>query len=100
MTLRLAIRNLFRSPQRTLLVFRALNQGVLAEYRESSIHSRYGHGTIFRKGYWGKPLEKPWTLWIEDPAPVIATLEHSPSITGIFPRTSFSALVTNGGKTL
>src|SRR4051812_5710794 len=108
MIFRLAIRNLLRSPGRTLLVFvtlalgaaalfsfRALNRGLLAEYRESSIRSRYGNGTVFRKNYWGKSIEKPWTNWIEDPNAVIAELK-----TQVFPRVSFSALVTNGSQTL
>ncbi len=112
MILRLAIRNLSRNPRRTLLVFatlavgagmllffRAFNGGVLAEYREVSIHSRYGHGSVFATGFWGKNFEKPWEHWLENPAAVIAELEKSPDVAQVFPRLSFAALVTNGSKT-
>lgn len=109
MTLRLAIRNLFRSPRRSLLIFatlaagagalclfRAFNAGLLSEYRQASIHSRYGHGMVLPKDYWGETLEKPTDHWIQEPKVLLSQLQALAPVKGVYPRVSFPALISSG----
>lgn len=108
----MAIRNLRRNPRRTFLVFatlavgaamlftfRAFNRGVLDEYRDVSIHSRYGHGSILPADYWGRSFEKPWERWLESAEPYGNALRAVPDVQQVFPRLTFSSLITNGSLT-
>ncbi len=111
--LRIAWKNLFRNRRRTLanlttialgasalLIYQAFNGGILHEYRENTIHGYYGHGQIFREGYYSQVLEKPWKRWIENPAEVEAKLSKIPEIKGIFPRITVYAFLAKGEKNL
>lgn len=111
--LALAVRNLFRNPRRTvtivltvatgtgsLFVFDGFNAGIMNQYRNNTIHSRYGHGEINTKGYRDKVFEKPWEHWIDAPAPLLAEMRGIPGVTHVFPRIRFFALLTNGQVSL
>ena len=67
----LAFRNLTRNFRRTLamvvtigigtgalLVFKGFNVGIMNQYRDNTIHARYGHGQINMKGYHNSVYEK------------------------------------------
>lgn len=109
----LALRNLFRNPRRTLAVlltvslgsgslflFRGFNTGIMNQYRENTIHSRYGHGQINLKGYRDQPHEKPWLHWIENWKSIQEDYASIPGVRHVFPRISFFALLSNGHVTV
>jgi len=66
------------------------------QYRENSIHARYGHGQLHTKGYRETVFEKPWEHWIEDPQPILRKLLAFPHVQQVFPRIEFFGLLTNG----
>ena len=96
----MAWRNLFRNFRRTIAVlctvglgagalfsFDGFINGVLGEYRDSTIHAHYGYGQINTVGYLDTVFEKPTDHWIENG-------EH------VFPRASFSGLLKSGSTTV
>ena len=104
-----AFRNCLRHPRRAALVmltiglgafglflYHGLNNGLLAQYRVNTIHAKYGHGQVFRKGFYGQVHQEPWKFWIDDYANVQKNLLAQPQVSQVFPRLSFSALLTNG----
>lgn len=66
------------------------------QYRENSIHARYGHGQLHTRGYRDTVFEKPWEHWIEDPQPILRKLLTVPHVRQVFPRIEFFGLLTNG----
>jgi putative ABC transport system permease protein len=111
--LKLAVRNLGRQPRRTaavlfpvgvgsasLFFFQGFNAGIMNQYRDNSIHARYGHGQLHTAGYRDTVYEKPWEHWIEDPAALKPRLLGIPHVLQVFPRIEFFALLTNGEITV
>ena len=85
--LKLSIRNITRQPRRTIAVlltvgvgsaslflFQGFNTGIMNQYRDNSIHARYGHGQLHTQGYRDTVYEKPWEHWIEDPREIAGKL--------------------------
>jgi len=110
---KLAWRNLFRNPRRTLaslltvafgtaglLVFQGFNTGIMNQYRENTIRGYYGYGQVFSKGYYGRVTEKPWENWIPDWKDFDTKLKTLPDIQETFPRLSFYAFLVKGQVTL
>jgi putative ABC transport system permease protein len=106
---KLSVRNLSRQPRRTLAVlltvgvgcaslflFQGFNTGIMNQYRENSIHARYGHGQLHLKGYRDTVFEKPWEHWIEDPQAISRKLLNFDHVRQVFPRIEFFGLLTNG----
>lgn len=113
MLIKLATRNLFRNPRRTLAVlltiamgtgslfiFHGFNNGIMNQYRDNTIHARYGHGQINTKGYREKVFDKPWEHWVKDWELLSKRLKEIPGVELLFPRLEFSALLTNGTVTV
>ena len=114
MIAKLAFKNLLRNPRRTaavlmtvalgtgsLFIFHGFNIGVMNQYRESTVHSRYGFGQVNLKGYRETVFEKPWEHWMEKEGPsgteaLKSRLKSIPGVTDVFPRVEFFALLTNG----
>lgn len=109
MTLKLMLRNLSRNPRRSflilftvasgicaLMIYHGFNQGIMNQYRENTIHSRYGHGQLTQQGYYDTVYEKPWEHWIEDVSEIKTSLSKLPEVKHIFPRVQFYALLTSG----
>lgn len=113
MLIRVALRNLRRSPRRTLtvlltvalatgalFVFDGFNVGMTNQYRESSIRARFAHGQLVTAGYREQVYEKPWEHWIRDWAALRAELLGLPGVQQVFPRVEFSALLSVGRRTV
>lgn len=111
--LRIAIRNLFRNPRRTvtilctvamgtgsLFVFHGFNTGIMNQYRENTVHSRYGHGQINTEGYRDQVFEKPWQHWITNWETMKPEVLKIPGVKQVFPRVQFFSLLTNGEVTV
>jgi putative ABC transport system permease protein len=80
----------------SLLIFNGFNQGLTDQYRDNTIHSRYGYGQINTAGYREKVFEKPWDHWMGDVKPLQDRLLKVPGVNQLFPRVRFFALLTNG----
>lgn len=109
MLLKLTFRNLHRNTRRSflilftvasgicaLMIYHGFNQGIMNQYRENTIHSRYGHGQLTQTGYYDSVYEKPWEHWIEDSSRVKKSLSTLPEVKYVFPRVQFYALLTAG----
>src|SRR5690242_4175563 len=94
-----AFRNLFRNVRRTVAVmltvalgagalfcFKGFINGVLENYRESTIHSHHGNGQINTEGYREKVLEKPWKQWIDNSEELKQFLLKQEGVNHVFPR--------------
>lgn len=113
MLFQVALKNLRRNPRRTivsmltvgsgtcaLLLFHGFNQGIMNQYRDNTVHARFGHGQINVQGYREQVFEKPWEHWLENYDDLALSLQSYPEITHLFPRVDFSALLTNGQITV
>ncbi len=113
MLIRLAFRNLFRNPRRTatvvltvamgtgsLFIFDGFNAGIMNQYRENTVHSRYGHGQVNTNGYREKVFEKPWEHWMTNYPALQERLTRIPGVLHLFPRVEFFSLLTNGKITV
>jgi putative ABC transport system permease protein len=113
MLIQLAFRNLLRNPRRTatalltvglgtasIFIFQGYNTGIMDQYRENTIHSRYGNGQINTAGYRDQVYEKPWQHWINDPEALQSKVEAIPGVIHAFPRVEFFALLTDGKVTI
>lgn len=111
--IKLSLRNLFRSPRRTmasiltvalgaagLLIYQGFNNGIMNQYRENTIHGYYGYGQVFPHDYYGKVREKPWEAWIKDPEVIETKLLSVDGIQQVFPRLSFYSFIVKNGITL
>lgn len=111
--LQLALRNLFRNPRRTLalvltvalgtgslFLFHGFNNGIMNQYRDNTIHARFGHGQIQTKGYADRVYERPWEHWIDRPETLGRELLALPGVKQVFPRAEFPALISNGRITV
>ncbi len=113
MIVRLALRNLLRNPRRTaalvltvavgtgsLFLFHGFNNGIMNQYRDNTIHARFGHGQIQTRGYGDRVYERPWEHWIENPERLRHELLDIPGVRQVFPRVEFPALLSSGRITV
>lgn len=113
MIIHLAFRNLLRNKRRTmtilltlmmgtgaLFLYHGFNNGIMNQYRENTIRSRYGNGHITTSGYGERVYEKPWEHWIENWTEIESFLKEDKRVQYVFPRLSFFALLTNGAITV
>lgn len=113
MLLKIALKNLTRQKSRTLaviitvalgisslMIYHGFNTGIMNQYRENTIHARYGHGQVNTKGYRDTIWEKPWEHWMSGDHEGIKKLESLSYVENLFPRVSFYALVNNGTRSI
>lgn len=113
MLIRLALRNLLRNPRRTaavlltialgsgsLFIFHGFNAGIMNQYRDNTVHARFGHGQVNTRGYREQVFEVPQDHWITDWRRVGDRLHRMPGVELHFPRVGFSALISNGRVTV
>lgn len=111
--LRIALRNLQRNPRRTLAVlftvamgvgslfiFHGFNTGIMNQYRDNTVHARYGHGQITTRGYRDQAQPEPWRNWITNYPELEPELLAIPGVEQVFPRIEFSALLRKGEVTV
>jgi len=109
----LSFMNLFRNYRRTLAIlltvalgtgvlfsFKGFINGVLGQYRESTIHALYGHGQINAKDYRLTVYNKPWEHWMGNWDELKTYLNSQEVVEHIFPRVNFPALLKNGTMTV
>lgn len=105
----LSFMNLFRNKRRTLAIlltiamgtgvlfsFMGFIHGVLNQYRDSTIHSHYGHGQINTKDYRETVYSEPWSYWLDNGAEIEQFLSKRNDVEHVFPRVNFTALLKNG----
>jgi len=113
MLIRLALRNLLRNPRRTaavlltiavgtgsLFLFHGFNTGIMNQYRDNSVHARFGHGQVNTRGYRDQVFQAPWEHWTPDWERVGVRLKQIPGVEFLFPRLGFAALLSNGRITV
>ncbi len=113
MLIQLAIRNLLRNLRRTLAIlitvafgtgslflFHGFNSGIMNQYRDNTIHARFGYGQIQTRGYGERVYERPWEHWIENADKLRRELLALPGVHQVFPRVDFPALLSNGRITV
>lgn len=109
----LSLRNLVRNIRRTVAVlltvalgagalfcFQGFIKGVLADYRESMIHSHYGNGQIHTQGYRETVYQEPWKYWIGNWMQIEFFLLGQEGVKDVFPRVSIPAMLMHGNHTI
>lgn len=109
----LPLRNLFRNFRRTIAIlftialgtgalfsFDGFIHGVLTELKDSTIHSNYGYGQIYTKGYRDTVYEDPTKHWISNGQEIQEHILNVDGVENTFPRVSFSALLKNGNTSV
>jgi putative ABC transport system permease protein len=106
MFLKIAFRNLFRNIRRSIAIlltiglgagalfaFQGFINGVLNDYRETTIHSHYGNGQFNIKGYRQTAYKEPWKHWIVDWEQIRSLALKHPSVKHVFPRISLGGML-------
>jgi putative ABC transport system permease protein len=109
MLIKIAFLNLLRNYRRSLVglltvgfgvtalfLFDGFNKGIMRQYKDNTIHAKYGHGQLNTKGYREQIYEKPWEHWIEQPEALIQELAQVPGVSHVFPRIDFPAMLQAG----
>lgn len=109
----LSFMNLFRNYRRTIAIlltialgtavlfsFKGFINGILSQYRESTIHALYGHGQINEKDYRKTSHAKPWEHWISNWNDIRSYLLTQNTVEYIFPRINFPSLLKHQNVTI
>lgn len=105
----LCFKNLFRNLRRSIAIlltvalgagalfaFQGFINGVLTDYKESTIHSHFGNGQFNTKGYREAVYQKPWEHWIADWYDLKTELMYNQAVDYVFPRVPISAMLVHG----
>jgi putative ABC transport system permease protein len=84
----------------SLFLFHGFNTGIMNQYRDNSVHARFGHGQVNTRGYRDQTFQAPWEHWIADWERVGGRLKQIPGVEFLFPRLGFAALLSNGQVTV
>ena len=84
----------------SLFLFHGFNNGIMNQYRDNTVHARFGHGQIQTRGYGDRVYERPWEHWIENPERLRHELLDIPGVRQVFPRVEFPALLSSGRITV
>ncbi len=112
-SVKLAVRNVFRNKIRTLITLAAIAFGSVSiiiaggffedtfmQMRESVIHSTLGHIQIYKKGYNEHGSSAPFDYLIENPDIIIKKIESLDHVKLVTPRISFSGMISTGDNTI
>ncbi len=113
MLIKIAFLNLLRNYRRSivglltvgfgvaaLFLFDGFNKGIMRQYKDNTIHAKFGHGQINTKGYRDQIFEKPWEHWIENPEPLLKEVAGVAGVSHIFPRIEFAAMLSAGDRSV
>lgn len=105
---RLALRNLRRNTQRTLVATLTVAFGIVAfllaggfiawifeQMREDTIHSHLGHLQIVRPGYFEKGIADPYAFLLPEQSVEQGVVEKTAGFESLAPRLSFSGLASH-----
>ena len=109
----LAIRNLWRNTNRSLVAGLTVAGGVVAfllaggfinwifhDMREATIHSQLGHVQIVRPGYFEKGIADPYAYLLPGKSAELEKIEGLPGVTSVTPRLAFSGLASREDVTI
>ncbi len=109
MTLRFALRNLFRQKGRTAMTLASIIFGVVGlilsggfvedvfiQLREATIHSRLGHIQIYKQGYLANWTKEPGNYLLASPEKLQAKVRAIPGVKETMQRVNFFGLLNNG----
>lgn len=112
-SIKLAIRNVFRNKIRTLITLAAIAFGSVSiiiaggffedtflQMREAVIHSHLGHLQIYAKGYIDHGASAPFDYLIEDTEEIIRQISAIEHVTLVTPRIAFSGMISTGDNTV
>jgi len=112
-SIKLAIRNVFRNKTRTLITLAAIAFGSVSiiiaggffedtfmQMREAVIHSHLGHIQIYQKGYNDHGSSAPFDYLIEEPDGIINKIDALDHVKLVTPRISFSGMISTGDNTV
>nr|WP_319393007.1 FtsX-like permease family protein [uncultured Desulfobacter sp.] len=112
-SLKLALRNVFRNRIRSLITLAAIAFGGVSiiiaggffedtfmQMREGVIHSHLGHIQIYKEGYNDHGSSAPFDYLIEDPEDITGELTAIEHVKLITPRISFSGMISTGDNTV
>lgn len=113
MTLKIAIRNVFRHRTRTIITLSAIAFGCIAlifaggffedvfkKMREAYIHGHTGHIQIFKKGFFEKGSAEPFNYLIDNPQAIIMQIKGIKGVRFVTPRLDFAGLISTGETTI
>ncbi|MCB9757361.1 MAG: ABC transporter permease [Candidatus Omnitrophica bacterium] len=113
MTLKIALRNIFRHKARSVITLSTIVFGCVAlifiggyfediftQLRESYIRSQVGHIQIFKKGFNENGKADPYLYFLEDDQQIKAEIQAFPEVKSIAARLNFSGLISTGETTI
>ena len=111
--LRVAVRNLRRNRNRTLIALLTVASGLIAyllaggfiewifeNMRESTIRSQLGHVQIVKPGYFLKGIADPYSYLLPAQSSEIETIKQLPEVANVAQRLTFSGLSSYGDTTV
>ncbi len=112
-TVKLALRNVFRNRIRSLITLAAIAFGGVSiivaggffedtflQMREGVIHSHLGHIQIYKKGYNDHGSSAPFDYLIEEPGEIVDKITSLNHVKLVTPRISFSGMISTGDNTV
>jgi putative ABC transport system permease protein len=113
MTLKIALRNIFRHKARSIITLSTIVFGcvalifiggyfedIFAQLRESYIRSQVGHIQIFKKGFNENGKADPYLYLLEDDEQIKSMIKAIPEVKFIAARLNFSGLISTGETTI
>jgi len=110
---KLALRNIFRQRDRTLISLSTIIFGCAAllfvggffdnlfiQMRESYIEAHTGHIQLFKKGYHQIGKADPYRFLVNDPLELQELVQQFPEVRSVGPRFDFSGLISTGENTI
>lgn len=112
-TLKIAIRNIFRHKARSIITLSAIAFGCIAlifvggyfedvfrKMREGYIHGHTGHIQIYRKGFFEKGSAQSFDYLINQPQDIITSIKNIKGVKFVSSRLEFSGLISTGENTV
>jgi len=112
-TLKIAVRNIFRHKPRSIITLSTIIFGCVAlifaggffedifyKMRESYIQAHTGHIQVVKKGFFESGVVEPFSYLIQDPQEITSIISKIPEVKFVTPRIQFSGLMSTGENTI